>query len=103
MRLFRSRARLVAALAMPVAVASLTLGAGAASARTGTPASGVTWHRISGINGWRSAESRYGTGNPSWALQGGVVYLSGSVLRSGGTSSLFGVLPRKPGRVTRCG
>jgi hypothetical protein len=78
---------------MPVAVASLTLGAGAASASTGTPASGVTWHRISGINGWRSAESRYGTGNPSWALQGGVVYLSGSVLRSGGTSSLFGVLP----------
>ena len=46
----------------------------------GAPATGVTWHRIPTVNGWRSADFRYGTGIPSWAVKGGIVYLSGSVL-----------------------
>jgi hypothetical protein len=92
-RLLRFRTWTVGALTVAMVAAPLALSAGAASASTGVPASGVTWHRITGINGWHSAESRYSTGNPSWAVSGGVVYLSGSIIRSGGTSALFGVLP----------
>ena len=92
-RLLRCRAWAAGALTVAVAGAGLALSAGTASASTRAPVSGVTWHRITGINGWHSAESRYSTGNPSWAVKGGVVYLSGSILRSTGTSALFGVLP----------
>ncbi|HUD37901.1 MAG TPA: hypothetical protein VMR14_13435 [Streptosporangiaceae bacterium] len=40
-------------------------------------------HRLKLENGWTSANKRYGTGNPGYAVSGGVVYLSGSVI--GGT------------------
>ena len=93
MRLLRCRAWAAGSLAVAAAAAGLALSAGAASASAAVPAIGVTWHRITGINGWHSAESRYSTGNPSWAVEGAVVYLSGSIMRSGGTSTLFGVLP----------
>lgn len=97
MRFRTGRAWRAAALAVSVA-ARLTAGVGAvsasaAAASTATPASGVTWHRIFAINGWHSGQARFTTGNPSWAVSGGVVYLSGSVFRSTGTSTLFGELP----------
>jgi hypothetical protein len=93
MRHLTPGARLLAVLAIPVAVASVALGAGAASASTTTPASGVTWHKLSAINGWHSAQHAYKTGDPRWALKGGVVYLSGSVRRSSVSSNPFAVLP----------
>ena len=83
----------MAVLAIPVAVASVALGTGAASASPTAPASGVTWHKLSAINGWHSAQHAYNTGDPRWAVKGGVVYLSGSVHRTSGSSILFAVLP----------
>lgn len=84
----------------------LTGGAGAASAyaatasastSTSTPnastvTAGVTWHRLSLLDGWTSAGS-LGTGYPSWTVQGGVVYLSGSVRQGSGNYVKFAVLP----------
>ena len=93
MRNLKLRALRLAVLALPVAVASVAFGTGAASANTTAPATGITWHQLSAINGWHSAQQKYNTGNPRWAVNGGVVYLSGSVLRSSGSSSLFAVLP----------
>lgn len=106
MRHRQSVMRHAAWLAVPVAALSLALGAGAASASTlgprvashgaSTPAaaaSGVTWHKIVAINSWHSAESHDLSGDPSWGVKSGVVYLSGSVFRSGGSSRLFAVLP----------
>ena len=83
----------MAVLAIPVAVASAALGTGAASASTTTPATGVTWHKLSAINGWHSAQHGNNTGDPRWAVKGGVVYLSGSVHRTSGSSNFFAVLP----------
>lgn len=95
MRHLRSAARRLAVLAVPVAVASVALGTGAASASTTAPASGVTWHQLSPINGWHSGQGLHGTGNPRWAVNGGVVYLSGSVDRSTVSPKPFAVLPRQ--------
>src|SRR5690349_1865073 len=73
------------------------VGAGSASAATAQPAApavtGVTWHQLTPINGWHSGQTQYGTGNPAWAVQNGVVYLSGSVLQTSGNTSEFAVLP----------
>lgn len=93
MRNLTSRAWRAAALtAVPLAVASLALSP-AAQASVHAPAAGLTWHKLFAINGWNSAQSRYGTGDPSWAVSNGVVYLSGSVKRGSGTSTLFAQLP----------
>ncbi len=104
MRHFGSGARRLAVLTVPIMALSL-LGSGGASASVSgasrasgaaghaVPASGVTWHRLTGINGWHSGQSRYSTGDPSWGISGGVVYLAGSVIRSSGTSTLLAVLP----------
>jgi hypothetical protein len=91
---------------VPIAALSLALGAGAASASTlghqsashsvagpATPASGLTWHKIFAINNWHSAQLDDQSGDPSRGVKGGVVYLSGSVLRRGGSSRLCAVLP----------
>jgi hypothetical protein len=93
MRKLKSRARRLAVLAVPVTIASVALGTGAASASEITPATGVTWHKLFAINGWHSAQRLYNTGDPRWAVKGGVVYLSGSVHQSSGSSHLFAVLP----------
>jgi hypothetical protein len=84
---------------------SLTSGAVASAARHGVqrpqivghaavarlPAA-VTWHKLALKNGWKSSQALDATGNPSWAIQGRVVYLSGS-LHSGLIDSDFAVLP----------
>jgi hypothetical protein len=106
MRLRGASTRRAASLIVPIAALSLALGGGAASAGTlasqnaghrlagpATAASGVTWHKIFAINGWQSAQGTDGTGAPSWGVKGGVVYLSGSVLRRGGSSRLCAELP----------
>src|SRR5215813_10819854 len=93
MRHLKAGARRLAGLGVSVAVASLALGTGAASASTNAPATGVTWHKLFAINGWASAQRLYNTGDPRWAVKGGVVYLSGSVHQTSGSSHLFAVLP----------
>jgi hypothetical protein len=44
-------------------------------------------------NGWRSEEGTYGTGDPSYAIHGGIVYVSGS-LTGGEADSPAAVLPK---------
>jgi hypothetical protein len=76
-----------------IAVAMAGYGAvGGASASAATTATGVTWHRLTLINGWQSGASA-GTGNPRWAVKGGVVYLSGSVHQVSGTKQDLAKLP----------
>jgi hypothetical protein len=54
---------------------------------------GVTWHALGLLNGWRSEQAQWNSGNPSWAVKGGVVYLSGSLHQPSGTNPEFAVLP----------
>lgn len=57
------------------------------------PTAAVTSHKLTLKNGWTSSQSVYGTGNPSYGVSGGVVYLSGS-LHASGSSQLATVLPK---------
>jgi hypothetical protein len=80
-------------LATSLAACGLTIGlvAGAPAAHAGT---GCTWAPISLENGWHSEEGAWGTGDPSVCLEAdGMVYLSGSVTASSGSSTELGVLP----------
>jgi hypothetical protein len=63
-----------------------------ASAQAPT-AAGVTWTSLSLINGWATENGTYGTGNPKVSLQGGIVYLSGSLAQSTPGSATFAILP----------
>ena len=91
----------LAAVALTATITALgaIVGAGSASAATAQPSapaptvSGVTWHQLTPINGWQSAQTTYATGNPAWAVQNGVVHLSGSVLQTSGTNQELAVLP----------
>ncbi|HEY1618027.1 MAG TPA: hypothetical protein VGG25_10440, partial [Streptosporangiaceae bacterium] len=56
------------------------------------PTAAVAAHRLTLQNGWQSSQSTYQTGNPSYAVSHGVVYLSGSL--HGGKSELAFVLPK---------
>jgi hypothetical protein len=101
-----------AALAPVLAMFGAAIGGGSASAATAprtaatarpatAPAARLTWHQLALINGWQSGENHYGGGNPSWAVQNGVVYLSGSIFQASGTSDQFAVLPAaaRPARI----
>src|SRR5689334_10609062 len=88
-----------AAVALTSAITAFgaIVGAGSASAATAQPAApavtGVTWHKLTPINGWQSGQTGFGTGNPAWTVRNGVVYLSGSVYQPSGTGEEFAVLP----------
>ena len=88
-----------AALALTSTITALgaTVGAGSASAATAQPAAaavtGVTWHKLTPIDGWHSGEAHFSTGGPAWTVRNGVVYLSGSVFQSSGNSGEIAVLP----------
>jgi hypothetical protein len=58
------------------------------------PAALTATRPLSLLNGWQSSQSAYGTGDPSYTVTGGVVYLSGSVNQPSGTNEEFTVLPR---------
>ena len=59
------------------------------------PVAGTTWHKLSLINGWVSANTPSGdTGNPAYTVKNGIVYLSGSVKQTSGSNSVFAVLPK---------
>ncbi len=80
-----------------IAVAALALafslggGAGYAASAAVQPMS-VGFHGLKLINGW----SRYsvGTGAPSYGVSDGVVYLSGGMHQTAGSSNEFAVLPK---------
>jgi hypothetical protein len=100
LRLLRSRLARAASLAVPVAASALIVSIGSTPAHAaGSQADpsatvvGVTWHKLALINGWKSSQSTWITGNPSYAIKGGVVYLSGS-LHGGTPSSNFAILPK---------
>lgn len=57
------------------------------------PTAAVKSHKLTLKNGWTSSQTTYGTGDPSYAVSGGVVYLSGS-LNTSGTSQLATILPK---------
>jgi hypothetical protein len=54
---------------------------------------GVSWTPIVLQNGWVSSNATFTSGNPKVALQGNIVYLSGSLHQSSGSSTVFGFLP----------
>lgn len=57
------------------------------------PTAAVKSHKLTLKNGWTSSQSIYHTGDPSYAISGGVVYLSGS-MHASGSSHLATVLPK---------
>jgi hypothetical protein len=57
------------------------------------PLASIKSHQVKLLNGWQSSQSQYDTGNPSYAISNGVVYLSGS-LHSTGNSVLAFILPK---------
>jgi hypothetical protein len=58
------------------------------------PAAGVTWHKLTLLNGWQSGQQQFTTGDPAYAIIGGVVYLSGALHRPSGTNTQFALLPK---------
>jgi hypothetical protein len=58
------------------------------------PAATTTRHKLTLINGWKSDEGIFSTGDPSYSIIGGVIHLSGSLHQPSGTNPLFAVLPR---------
>lgn len=56
-------------------------------------ASALRWHKLTLLDGWKSSQGVYDTGNPSYAISGGVVYLSGSIHQASGTDNVFAILP----------
>jgi hypothetical protein len=57
------------------------------------PTASVKSHKFKLLNGWLSSQPTFGTGNPSYAISKGIVYLSGS-MHTAGTSPLAFVLPK---------
>jgi hypothetical protein len=56
-------------------------------------ATGLTWHPLHLLNGWKAESARY-YGTPSYAIQDGVLYLSGILQASRATTGPeFAVLP----------
>ena len=51
------------------------------------------WTPLTLVNGWQSANSSYGTGDPRYCVAYGIVYLSGSLSQTGSGSDEFAVLP----------
>jgi hypothetical protein len=74
----------LAAVLVAGAAAAAAASAGPASAAPARPA-GLTWHSLTLINGWKSANNVYDTGDPAWAILDGIVYLSGSLTQPGAT------------------
>ncbi|HEV2371032.1 MAG TPA: hypothetical protein VGS19_02585 [Streptosporangiaceae bacterium] len=94
-RLCRPRPAVLCVLAAPVTVLALAVGVvvGAPPASASTPA---TCHflPLTLMNGWQSEQNVYDTGDPSYCVAGdGMVYLAGSLARTGGGSAEFAVLP----------
>ena len=85
----------VASLAVAGALAASASAASASTARSVGTLASCSWQPLSLINGWRSEQSVYDSGNPSYCVTSdGMVYLSGSLAQPGGES--MGVLEELP-------
>lgn len=51
-------------------------------------------HKLTLINGWKSAQGAWNTGDPAYTVSGGVVYLSGSLSQPTAGGPVFAVLPK---------
>jgi len=88
----QSPAILISIVALVFALGS---GAGyAASRHTVASSKDIKMHALTLRNGWVSSESVYKSGNPSYAVQNGIVYLSGSAHQPTAGSDIIAVLPR---------
>ncbi len=88
-----------AATATLTTLFSLVGGGVATAAPARAAAAGVSWHKLTMLNGWASYAT-IGTGAPRWAVKSGIVYLSGSMHQASGSDEEFAVLP-KAARPTR--
>jgi hypothetical protein len=93
-----SRFARAASLAVPIAAVSVSASSTAALAVGSQPhqvatVTSVAWHKLTLINGWKSSQSAWTSGDPSYAISGGMVYLSGS-LHGGAAGSNFAILPK---------
>src|SRR5215472_10041093 len=57
------------------------------------PAKSTAMSTLSLENGWQSSDAQYGTGDPSYSVSNGMVYLSGSLNQPVSGNQVFGVLP----------
>jgi hypothetical protein len=57
------------------------------------PAKATAMSTLSLENGWQSSDAQYGTGDPSYRVSNGMVYLSGSLNQPTSGNQVFGVLP----------
>jgi hypothetical protein len=57
------------------------------------PAKAMAMNTLPLENGWQSADAEFGTGDPSYSVSNGMVYLSGSLDQPAGENQVFGVLP----------
>ena len=57
------------------------------------PAKAMAMSTLPLENGWQSSDAEYGTGDPSYSVSNGMVYLSGSLNQPAGDIQVFGVLP----------
>jgi len=57
------------------------------------PAQAMAMSTLPLENGWQSSDSQWGTGDPSYSVSNGMVYLSGSLYQPAGYIQVFGVLP----------
>ena len=57
------------------------------------PAAGATWHKLTPLNGWKSAQTAFSTGGLAYTVINGVVYLAGGLHQPTVTNSLCAVLP----------
>ena len=59
------------------------------------PVASATMTKLALINGWKSGQPSYGTGDPSYSVRGGVVHLSGSLVQpqAGAAGQMFAILP----------
>ena len=97
----RALAAGLAAMTISITAPTGTLGGTAQAAEPATavrsatvPSStGVTWHKLTLLNGWHPAQETPGTGTPSWAVKNGIVYLSGGLTQPVAGPDQFATLP----------
>jgi hypothetical protein len=92
--LVRGRRIAAPALVLPVLALTLGIGAGAAPASAGITPS-CQWQPLGLIDGWRSEQSQYTSGDPSYCVSSGMVYLSGSMKQVVNEGDEFAALPQQ--------
>jgi hypothetical protein len=104
MRIPRSLAAQSPSIVISILALTFSLGGGAyAATQTSSqhlapavarPCTAVKFHALKLENGWKSDQAAYDSGNPSYGICNGVVYLAGSLVQLTAGSGGFGSLPR---------